>query len=173
MLLRAPCVAATVAALFFANPASAGREPHLDLVLQPGLSHYTGDGLPRVCEGGRGCAAGDSLAARLGLRVAEGFDAVFAFRKAWADHPSRIYEASLDVAWWPTEGIFSSRLYLGAGVVLVPGTAGFDAHLGGELMVFPVNFFGLGLAAEIGPVGFLGGSSLRTSHLGAAIHLRL
>ena len=172
MPLRATCMAAAIAALLSTSPAAA-REPHLDLVLQTALSRYSGRGLPRVCERGNGCAVGNSLAPQLGVRVAEGFDAVFTFRKVWVDHSSRVYEPSVGVAWWPSEGVFATRIYTAVGLVVVPETVGFDAHIGGELMVFPVIWFGLGLAGEVGPVGWLGGSPLRTSHLGAVVHLRL
>ncbi len=172
MSLRAISMAAAIAALLSTNPAAA-QEPHLDLALQSALSRYSGRGLPRVCERGDGCAVGKSLAAQLGVRVAEGFDAIFKFRAVWADHPSRVHEPSVGVAWWPSEGVFSTRIYTAVGLVLVPGTIGFDAHIGGELMISPAACFGLGLAGEIGPVGFLGGSSLKTSHVGFVIHLRL
>ena len=172
MPLRATRMAAAIAALLSTSPADA-QEPHLDLALQPALSRYSGRGLPRVCERGNGCAVGNSLAAQIGVRVAEGFDAILTFREVWADHPSRVYEPSVGVAWWPSEGVFSTRIYTAVGLVVVPGSVGFDAHIGGELMVFPVIWFGLGLAAEIGPVGLLRGASLKTSHVGFAIHLRL
>jgi hypothetical protein len=172
MPLRATSMAAAIAALLSTNPAAA-QEPQLDLVLQTALSRYSGRGLPLVCERGNGCAVGNSVAAQLGVRVAEGFDVVLKFREVWADHPSRIYEPSVGVAWWPSEGVFTSRITTAVGLVVAPGTVGFDAHIGGELMVFPVIWFGLGLAGEIGPVGWLGGSSLKTSHVGAVVHLRL
>ena len=173
MPLRATSMAAAIAALLSTNPAAAQEQPHLDLALQAALSRYSGRGLLRGCERGTGCAVGNSLAAQLGVRVAEGFDAVFTLRKVWADDSSRVYAPSVGVAWWPSEGVFATRITTAVGLVVAPGTVGFDAHIGGELMVFPVIWFGLGLAGEIGPVGWLGGSSLKASHVGAVVHLRL
>jgi hypothetical protein len=163
---------AAAAAALLGTSSAAAREPYLHLALQGALSRYSGDGLPRECARGRRCAAGDSVAAHLGIRVVEGFDAHFALRKTWTDHPGVIYAPSGGVAWWPSQGVFSTRVYTAVGLVLAPGSVGFDAHLGGDLIVFPVKFLGLGLSGEIGPVGFFGGSTLRNSHVGAAIHLR-
>ncbi len=174
MIFHAAWSSAVLASLVSASPASEVERPTLDVSVEPGLGLYLGQGLPGRCDN-LGCAAGPSLTVQLGARVAPTVDIVAGWRHVWSsNHPSRIDEPAVGVALWPStvQTLFMPRVYATVGPVLTPDHSGFEAQIGGELVLFLARWGGLGIASEY-ELGLLNGSGLSSLHIGAVFHLRV
>ncbi len=174
MIAHVTWIAAAVAALVSASPGGDVERPRLDLSVEPGLGLYLSQAFGPKCRDTRGCAAGPSVAAQFGVRVAPTIDAVIGWRHVWSSSPpSRIDEPAAGLAWWPgtSQTSFAARFYATVGPVFTPYQSGFEGQIGGEFIVFPQRWVGLGLASQF-ELGVLDSAEIDSLHLGAVLHFR-